>query len=83
MQRLQRRHRLLREQQEQSPDVRLPAELQDQDVRLPESKTPGFPIREFVLKSEVSTFDWAVQASIGRWPESSMIASNYRSKGKQ
>lgn len=43
--------------------MRLPADLlQDQDARLPESETPCFPIREIVLKSEISTFDWAVHA---------------------
>ena len=63
MQRQQQRQCLFREQQEQSRDVRVPADIQDQDACLPESETPCFPIREIVLKSEVSTFDWAVHAA--------------------
>lgn len=63
LQRQQERERLLRETQERVPDVRVMVDVQDQSGRLPESEEPCFPIREIVLKSDVSTFDWAVHAA--------------------
>ena len=63
LQRQQERERLLRETQERAPDVRVLADTQDKNGRMPESEEPCFPIREIVLKSDVSTFDWAVRAA--------------------
>lgn len=59
LQRQQERERLLRETQERVPDVRVPADIQDNNGRLPESEEPCFPIREIVLKSDVSTLGGA------------------------
>lgn len=63
LQRQQDRERSLREQQERSPDVRLPSGVPADSGRLPESETPCFSIREIVLKSDVNTFDWALSAA--------------------
>lgn len=63
LQRQQERERVLREQQERMPDVRLPAAATDETGRFPEAETPCFVIREIVLKSDLPAFDWALAAA--------------------
>ncbi|MEO8408951.1 MAG: ShlB/FhaC/HecB family hemolysin secretion/activation protein [Propionivibrio sp.] len=62
-QRQQERERLLREQQEQVPDVRIQAPDSVDTSRIPDSETPCFTIRQIVLKSEMPVFDWALPAA--------------------
>jgi hemolysin activation/secretion protein len=59
LQRQIERDRILREQQEAAPDVRLRAPAATEATRLPESETPCFDIRQIVLKSDVPDFAWA------------------------
>ena len=63
LQRQQERERVLREEMEPAPDVRLPSSTVQAIQRLPESETPCFTIREIALKSDTPVFDWAVQAA--------------------
>jgi hemolysin activation/secretion protein len=63
LQRQQERERSLREQQERTPDVRLPAVAAEESGRLPESETPCFVIREIVFDSDVPEFNWALAAA--------------------
>jgi hemolysin activation/secretion protein len=63
LQRQQERERLLRDQLERTPDVRVLTGMQDKNGRLPELEAPCFHIRQIVLKSEVATFDWALLAA--------------------
>ena len=62
LQRQQERERVLRDQSERRPDVR----LQPPPVaaaRLPDSETPCFAIDQIHLDSDVSAFDWALAAA--------------------
>jgi hemolysin activation/secretion protein len=62
--RQQERERALREQQQSTPDVRLPAPLQTQTDRLPVDETPCFPIHTIHLDGDdAAAFSWAVKAS--------------------
>lgn len=63
LQRQIERDRALREQQESSPDVRLPLPAATDPGRLPETETPCFLVREITLKSEVPDFAWAHTAA--------------------
>ena len=63
LQRQQERERVLREQQERTPDVRLPAVVPETIERLPVSETPCFTIDTIVLQSETPQFDWALKAA--------------------
>jgi len=70
--RAQERERLLREQQERAPDVRLPPAPQAEADRLPAAESPCLPIRELKLRSisgepaEVaSRFAWVLDAAAG------------------
>jgi len=63
IQRQQDRERALREQMESSPDVRLQPQPSSAAVRLPESETPCFTIREIVLDSDVAAFRSALAAA--------------------
>lgn len=62
LQRQQERERVLREQQEIEPDVRLQAPVSRRDDELPANETPCVPIRAVSLKSEVPDFRWAQSA---------------------
>ncbi|HQC79034.1 MAG TPA: ShlB/FhaC/HecB family hemolysin secretion/activation protein [Accumulibacter sp.] len=63
LQRQQERTRALREQQERTPDVRLPAVKADPPPKLPETETPCFVIDRIVLQSDFPVFDDAVSAA--------------------
>lgn len=63
LQRQQERERVLREQQERTPDVRLPAVVPETIERLPVSETPCFAIDTIVLQSDTPQFDWALEAA--------------------
>lgn len=63
LQRQQERERILREQQESRPDVRLPGTVPPETGRLPEVETPCFTVREIVLDGDRSGFDWAAPAA--------------------
>jgi len=63
LQRQQERERVLREQQERTPDVRLPAVVTETIDRLPVSETPCFTIDTIVLQSDTPQFDWALKAA--------------------
>ena len=63
LQRQQERERVLREQQERTPDVRLPAVVPETIERLPVSETPCFTIDTIVLQSDTPQFDWALKAA--------------------
>ena len=63
LQRQQERERVLREQQERTPDVRLPAVVPEAIERLPVSETPCFTIDTIVLQSDTPQFDWALKAA--------------------
>jgi len=63
LQRQQERERALREQQERTPDVRLPPAIPETIERLPKSETPCFMIGTIVLKSDAQQFDWALKAA--------------------
>ena len=60
--RQQQRERVLREQQESAPDVRLPPPAAEKE-RLPDAETPCFTINAIVLKSATPDFDWAAKAA--------------------
>ena len=60
--RQQQRERVLREQQESIPDVRLPPAAPEKE-RLPDAETPCFTIHSITLKSDAPQFDWAVKAA--------------------
>lgn len=62
LQRQIERERVLREQQESTPDVRLLAPASVEPGRMPEAETPCFPIREIVLKSPLPDFSSAHSA---------------------
>ena len=62
-QRLQERERALREQLEQTPDVRLPTGESSVEGRLPDDETPCFPINHIELSDESGRFGWAVPAA--------------------
>jgi hemolysin activation/secretion protein len=49
--RAQERERLLREQQEKAPDVRLPPAPEAEAARLPASESPCFAIHELKLRA--------------------------------
>jgi hemolysin activation/secretion protein len=63
--RQQERERLLRQQQEQTPTVRLPGrQTEDASGRLPAGETPCFEIRHIVLNGEAAEqFQWALAAA--------------------
>ncbi|WP_347929560.1 ShlB/FhaC/HecB family hemolysin secretion/activation protein [Pseudomonas helvetica] len=62
--RQQERERVLREQLEPSPDVRLKASPDDGQGLLPANETPCFTIRHIVLEGEDSAaFQWALRAA--------------------
>jgi hemolysin activation/secretion protein len=62
--RQQERERALREQQQSTPDVRLPAPVQAQIERIPADEAPCFPIRTIRLDGDdASAFAWAVKAA--------------------
>jgi len=62
--RQQERERVLREQQESRPDVRLEREGDADDGRLPVDETPCFPVRRIVLEGELGDrFQWALGAA--------------------
>ncbi|CDG82987.1 ShlB/FhaC/HecB family hemolysin secretion/activation protein [Janthinobacterium agaricidamnosum] len=63
--RQQERERILRQQQEQRPDVRLPAGAAlKQAARLPSGETPCFAIRTLALAGEAAgQFQWALAAA--------------------
>ena len=63
--RQQERDRVLREQQEQTPDVRLGTAVPEAAERLPESESPCFFIREVALNTAEAHFSWALQALDG------------------
>jgi len=63
LQRQIERDRVLREQQEATPDVRLPTPTSADPGRLPAAETPCFDIREIVIRSEVPDFAQARQAA--------------------
>ncbi|MBS1229229.1 MAG: ShlB/FhaC/HecB family hemolysin secretion/activation protein [Proteobacteria bacterium] len=63
LQRQQERERALREQQERTPDVRLPPAAPEAIERLPQSETPCFTIHSITLKSDAPQFDWALAAA--------------------
>ncbi|GHU16971.1 hemolysin secretion/activation protein, ShlB/FhaC/HecB family [Betaproteobacteria bacterium] len=63
LQRQQERERLLREQQERQPDVRLQAPGQNETPLPVENETPCFTIREILLDSDTPVFAWARQAA--------------------
>ena len=60
--RQQQRERVLREQQEGAPDVRLPPAASDKE-RLPDAETPCFTINTIALKSTTPDLDWAAKAA--------------------
>lgn len=62
-QRRQERDRILREQQERVPDVRLALPETDGVRRLPEVESPCFYIHRIVLVDESQSFGWATQAA--------------------
>lgn len=62
--RQQERERALREQQQSTPDVRLPTPVQAQVERVPADETPCFPIRTIRLDGDdASAFAWAIKAA--------------------
>ncbi|NWB83730.1 ShlB/FhaC/HecB family hemolysin secretion/activation protein [Pseudomonas gingeri] len=62
--RQQERERVLREQLDSSPDVRLKASADDGQGLLPTHETPCFTIRHIVLEGEDSAaFQWALRAA--------------------
>jgi hemolysin activation/secretion protein len=62
--RQQERERALREQQETTPDVRLPRQADAAADRLPTNETPCFPIQVIRLDGDdVSRFQWALKAA--------------------
>lgn len=62
--RQQERERVLREQQEARPDVRLEREVENGIERLPAEETPCFRIDRIVLEGEdARDFQWAVRAA--------------------
>jgi hemolysin activation/secretion protein len=64
LQRQQERERVLRGQQERTPDVHLQhSVVDDSGGRVPESETPCFNIREIVFDRETPTFAWALRAA--------------------
>lgn len=70
--RAQERERLLREQQERAPDVRLPPVPQAEADRLPATESPCLPIRELKLRTIAgepaelaSQFAWTLDAAAG------------------
>lgn len=62
--RQQARERALREQQETTPDVRLPRQAQAVVDRIPVNETPCFPIQAIRLDGDdASHFQWALKAA--------------------
>lgn len=62
--RQQERERALRQQQEQTPNVRLEAPQKEEDARLPEKEAPCFDIKHIVLNGEAAQhFKWALTAA--------------------
>lgn len=62
--RQQDRERALREQQETTPDVRLPREAPAAADRIPANETPCFPIQTIRLEGDdASRFQWALKAA--------------------
>lgn len=62
--RQQERERTLREQQEATPDVRLPREAPGAVDRIPANETPCFPIQAIRLEGDdASRFQWALKAA--------------------
>ncbi len=60
--RQQERERLLRQQQESTPDVRLQQETETQEL-FPEGETPCFPINQIELTGEdAEDFQWALES---------------------
>lgn len=59
--RQQERERLLRQQQEQAPDVRLQAPVPQETGRLPIDESPSFMIERIVLTGDTAEqFQWAL-----------------------
>jgi hemolysin activation/secretion protein len=59
--RQQERERLLRQQQEQAPDVRLQAPVPQETGRLPSDESPSFMIERIVLTGDTAEqFQWAL-----------------------
>ncbi len=59
--RQQERERLLRQQQEQAPDVRLQAPVPQETDRLPSDESPSFMIERIVLTGDIAEqFQWAL-----------------------
>lgn len=62
--RQQERERVLRQQQEHTPDVRLPRPAEAEAVRLPADESPCFPIGRIELQGDLAErFQWAVAAA--------------------
>ncbi|MET3653918.1 ShlB/FhaC/HecB family hemolysin secretion/activation protein [Dyella japonica] len=62
--RQQERERALREQQDATPDVRLPRQTQAASDRLPAHETPCFPIQAIRLDGDdAARFQWALKAA--------------------
>ncbi|KLD64405.1 membrane protein [Dyella japonica DSM 16301] len=62
--RQQERERALREQQETTPDVRLPREAQASADRIPANEAPCFPIQAIRLDGDdAARFQWALKAA--------------------
>jgi hemolysin activation/secretion protein len=59
-QRARERERILREQMELSPDVRLPDGVATQNARLPAKETPCFTINHIQLVDETGHFAWSL-----------------------
>ena len=63
LQRQQERERQLREQQEKTPDVRLPTAPVGAPATLPASESPCFPIERIELDDPTGAFAWAAAAA--------------------
>jgi hemolysin activation/secretion protein len=70
--RAQERDRLLREQQERAPDVRLPKVPEAEAAKLPAAESPCFPVHTLKLRTVAgeqdalaSQFAWALDAAAG------------------
>lgn len=62
--RQQERERMVRQRQEQTPNVRLEAAPKEEDGRFPAKEAPCFDIRRMVLQGEDSQhFQWALAAA--------------------
>jgi len=79
--RAQERERVLREQQERAPDVRLPPAPQAGAAKLPAAESPCLPIRELKLRTVAgepaalaSQFAWALDAAAGAEANDSPLA---------